>query len=367
MGKLVYNNKRAVFFKALKIDVEQYFTKNGIAKTGNWRLYAKSLILISLAIAIYIYLLTGKYPAALGLFLSALLGFVLSGIGFNVMHDANHGSYSGKKWVNDLMGLTLNALGSNAFIWKQKHNIIHHTYTNVDGIDDDIAKSPLIRQSSSQVWKPAHRAQHIYLWFIYALSSFLWIFVTDFVKYGSKKIYTTELKHMSFREHVIFWSTKVLYVVFYIVIPIIMVGTSKWLVGFIFMHITLGLSLAVVFQLAHVIEETEFEYCGDEDVVIENEWAIHQLKTTANFAPGNAFITWFVGGLNYQVEHHLFPRISHIHYPALSKIIQEKCQEFDLPYNSIPTMGKAIRSHYRHMRSLGNNPPEVKIGASEMA
>ncbi|PQJ08952.1 acyl-CoA desaturase [Flavipsychrobacter stenotrophus] len=353
MGKLVYNNKKAVFFKSLKGDVEGYFAEGRIQKTGDWRLYIKSLILILSALALYFYLLTYSYSLPIGMILSSVLGFVLSGIGFNIMHDANHGSYSSKKWVNDLMGLTLNALGSNAFIWKQKHNIIHHTYTNVDGIDDDIAKSPLIRQSSTQVWKPLHRIQHIYLWVIYALSSILWIFVTDFVKYGTRKIYTTELKNMTFKEHFIFWFSKALYIFFYIIIPIAIVGSQRWLVGFICMHITLGLSLAVVFQLAHVVEETEFEFCGDDDVVIENEWAIHQLRTTANFAPGNLFITWFVGGLNYQIEHHLFPRISHVHYPALSKIIQAKCVEFGIQYNSIPTMGSAIASHYRHMRSLG--------------
>lgn len=355
MGKLVYNNKKAVFFKALKTDVDNYFIENDLAKTGNWKLYFKSLVLISLALFIYIYLLTANFSFVLGVALSALLGLVLSGIGFNVMHDANHGSYSSKKWVNELMGLTLNALGSNAFIWKQKHNIVHHTYTNVDGIDDDIAKSPIIRQSSTQVWKPAHRIQHIYVWVVYALSSILWIFVTDFSKYATKKIHTTELKGMSVKEHMIFWLSKLLYIIFYIVIPIVLVGVQKWIIGFLAMHIALGFSLAIVFQLAHVIEETEFEFCGNDDVVIENEWAIHQLKTTANFAPGNPFITWFVGGLNYQIEHHLFPRISHIHYPELSKIVQAKCAEFGVQYNCIPTMGKAIASHYRYMRSLGVN------------
>jgi len=356
MAKLVYNNKGAVFFKALKIDVENYFVENRIRKTGDWRLYLKSLTLMLIATCLYVFLLTSHYPNMLGIVLSAALGFILSGIGFNIMHDANHGSYSSKQWVNDLMGLTLNALGSNAFIWKQKHNIIHHTYTNVDGIDDDIAKSPLIRQSSTQIWKPLHRLQHLYLWVIYALSSILWIFVTDFVKYGTKKIYTTQLKQINVKEHLIFWLSKMLYVIFYMVVPIMLVGFQKWLIGFLCMHITMGLSLAVVFQLAHVIEETEFLYFGHEDVVMENEWAVHQIKTTANFAPQNLFITWFVGGLNYQIEHHLFPRISHIHYPELSKIVRAKCEEYGIQYNCMPTVGSAIASHYRHMKSLGIKP-----------
>ncbi len=360
MAKLTYNNKNAVFYQSLKADVDKYFKESGIEKTGNWKLYLKTLVLVPVAIAVYLFLLTQQYTPLVGISLSLLLGLTLSGIGFNIMHDACHGSYSSKKWVNDLLGLSLNALGGNAFIWKQKHNIIHHTYTNVDGLDDDIAKSPVIRQCQTQVWKPAHRIQHIYLWLIYALSSFLWVFVMDITKYGTKRIYTTELNKMDTQEHLIFWVSKLLYLVFYVAIPVYFVGWGAWGIGFLFMHIAMGLSLSVVFQLAHVVEETDFEYtAGIDDKQIENEWAVHQIKTTANFAPGNKFISWFVGGLNYQVEHHLFPRISHIHYPEISKIVARKCQEFGLPYHSMPTMIAAVGSHYRFMKTLGQKPASL--------
>ncbi len=356
MAKVTYNNRNAVFFQALKADVENYFKTNGIRKTGNWKLYLKTVILIPVAVLTYIFLLKGGYTNMTGIGLSALLGLTLSGVGFNIMHDACHGSYSTKKWVNDLLGLTLNALGGNAFIWKQKHNIIHHTYTNVDGIDDDIAKSPVIRQCQTQVWKPAHRIQHIYLWLVYALSSFLWVFVIDMVKYGQKKIYTTEMNKMDPREHAIFWMSKGLYVVFYIAVPVYFVGWAAWGVGFLFMHMALGLSLSIVFQLAHVVEETEFEFVGADDKIIENEWAIHQIKTTADFARNNPVISWFVGGLNFQVEHHLFPRISHVHYPEISKIVEAKCKEYNIQYHTMPTMIAAIGSHYRFMKMLGKKP-----------
>ncbi len=356
MAKVTYNNRNAVFYQALKADVENYFKEKGIRKTGNWKLYLKTIILIPFAVFTYIFLLTQHYSNLVGISMSAVLGLTLSGVGFNIMHDACHGSYSTKKWVNELLGLTLNALGGNAFIWKQKHNVIHHTYTNVDGIDDDIAKSPVIRQCQTQVWKPAHRIQHIYLWLVYALSSFLWVFVIDMVKYGQKRIYTTEMNKMDTREHLIFWGSKALYLVFYVAIPVYFVGWAAWGVGFLFMHMALGLSLSVVFQLAHVVEETEFEFSGADDKIIENEWAIHQIKTTANFARENRLISWFVGGLNFQVEHHLFPRISHVHYPELSKIVERKCKEFNIQYHSMPTMIAAIGSHYRFMKMLGQKP-----------
>lgn len=362
MPKVTFNNKNAFFFQSLKTAVEAYFKENQLRKTGNLRLYMKTAVLVPGALAIYIILLTGILPAVAGILLCALLGFVLACIGFNVMHDACHGSYSRKTWVNETLGLTLNALGSNAFMWKQKHNIIHHTYTNVDGLDDDIAKSPLIRQCSTQPWKPAHRVQHLYLPLVYGISSLAWVFLTDFMKYLSRKVHKTPLQPMRLNDHIIFWASKVLYLVFYILIPILCVGWQGWLAGFLAMHLVLGFTLAIVFQLAHVVEETEFEVVSQEDKVIENEWAIHQIKTTANFSPRNKVISWFAGGLNYQIEHHLFPRISHVHYPAISKIVAAKCAEFGLPYHSMPTMIDAIRSHFRFMKAMGVKPePAVVI------
>jgi linoleoyl-CoA desaturase len=361
MSRVTFNNKSSAFYTSLKTSVENYFTTNNIKRTGNWKLYSKALILVPSAVAIYIVLLTISLPALPAILLASLLGLIFASIGFNLMHDACHGSYSSKKWVNELVGYSLNALGGNAFIWKFKHNIVHHTYTNVDGVDDDIAKSPLMRQCSSQKWVPAHRFQHIYVVLVYAISSFAWVFIMDFNKYFKRKIFTTPLQKMSTKDHVIFWTSKVLYAVFYIVIPVLAVGWGPWAVGFACMHVTMGLALALVFQLAHVVEHVEFEAAaGMEHKMIENEWAVHQVVTTANFAPHNLFVNWYVGGLNYQVEHHLFPRISHVHYPAISKIVEQSCKEYNLPYNSFPTMRGSMMSHFRMMKQLGKKP-EVMV------
>lgn len=356
MAKVTFNNKNRIFYNALKSSVEEYFSEHRIQKTGNWRLYQKTIVLVPAVVLIYLGLLFLSLPVWLSLVLCGIFGFLLACIGFNVMHDACHGSYSSKGWVNDLMGLSMNALGSSAFMWKQKHNIIHHTYTNVDGVDDDIANHPFLRQCATQDWRPFHRVQHIYLPLAYGFTSIAMILVLDFTKYFSKRIHTTHLKRMDVKEHVIFWFTKLLYGVFYILLPILLLGWLPWLIGFLVMHLVMGFTLAIVFQLAHVVEETEFEFVAIDDKKIENEWAIHQVKTTANFAPRNKIISWFVGGLNYQVEHHLFPRISHIHYPAISRIVRNCCDQFNLPYHQYPTMMGAIRSHFRIMRALGRRP-----------
>lgn len=355
MAKVSFNNTNNLFFQSLKTSVDAHFREKGIKKTGNWKLYTKAIILLPAAVGIYIVLLTFSLPVFVSLILCGILGLTLASIGFNIMHDACHGSYSSKKWVNNILGLSLNALGGNAFFWKQKHNVLHHTYTNIEGVDDDIAQGKLLRQSPTQEWMPIHKYQHIYLTFAYALTLFMWVSVRDFQKYFEKKIHNTPLQPMSRGEHVTFWISKVLYAFFYIILPIIVVGPLAWIIGYLTMGIVTGVVISYVFQLAHAVEGPEFDSAGLDDKVIESAWAAHQVKTTANFAPHNKIISWFVGGLNFQVEHHLFPRISHIHYPEISKIVREQCNKFQLPYHCFPNLSMAIVSHVRMMRILGQN------------
>ncbi len=317
------------------------------------KLYLKSGILISAAVAMYILLLTVDMHPILALTICALFGMAQAGIGFNVMHDANHGSFSTRKWVNTTMGLTSDAMGVTSWFWKQKHNIIHHTYTNVDGMDDDIVKPPLLRMCHSQKHLWVHRYQYIYCILLYGLTSLAWIFFSDFSKYFQKKIQSMKTKEMVPKEHIIFWLSKTLYVFFYVVVPIYMVGFVPFLIGFAVIHFTLGLALALVFQLAHVVEATHFVDASCEDVKINDEWAVHQVRTTADFATDNKFISWFTGGLNYQVEHHLFPHISHVHYPVIHTIVKDACQKFSVRFNQYPSMTAALMSHFRFLKQLG--------------
>lgn len=356
MYKVTFNNGNPLFYASLKKAVDQYFKQNGKRKTGNIRLYSKTIVLIGMAVFLYVVLLTHAIPVLPMITLSLLLGFILACVGFNVMHDANHGSYSSRNWVNEVLGLTLNALGGNSFIWKQKHNIIHHTFTNIDGMDDDIAKSPFIRMCGSQPWVPAHRLQHLYTPILYALSSMIWILFQDFEKYFRRRILDRPFTKMSPAQHAIFWLSKLLYLFFYIVLPVMLMGWQSWLVFFLALNMGLGFTLSIVFQLAHVVEETQFESTGGASKQIENEWAVHQVITTANFSVDSRIISWFAGGLNYQIEHHLFPRISHIHYAAISKLVRKECAAFNLPYNCMPTFQAAVNSHFRFIKTLGKKP-----------
>ena len=354
MPKVTFNNKQASFFPALKKDIDAYFKNNKIRKTGNWKLFSKAIVFIPLAVVIYLLLLFLPMPGLVSILLCALLGFTLALIGFNVMHDACHGCYSSRPVVNELLGYTLNLIGGNSFIWKQKHNILHHTYTNVDGMDDDIAISPFIRLCRTQKWVPIHKIQHLYAPFLYSLNTLAWMLWQDFQKYFSRKVYRSKLPAMSLKEHVIFWVSKSFYVFVYIVFPIVHLGWEEWLIGFLVLNGVMGLGTSIVFQLAHVLEETEFSYVGINDAVtIENEWAVHQIKTTADFSPKSKSVTYLAGGLNFQIEHHLFPRISHVYYPSISKIVKKKCEEFGIPYLSNSNFFKALHSHFKLIKEMG--------------
>jgi linoleoyl-CoA desaturase len=355
MAKITFNNKKGDFYPTLKTKVDAYFQETGKKKTGTWAIYHKAVVLFAILVACFGMVMFGDFSNGIKLLMCGIMGLTSASIGFNVMHDACHGSYTPNSKINDAMGLSLNVLGGIAYFWKQKHNIIHHTYTNVDGVDDDIAKLPTIRHCESQKWYPAHKVQHLYLPFLYMISSLFWIFFMDFQKYFKRKIYTTKAWKMDSKEKVIFWVTKIYYVAIWMILPISIFGFLPWLAGFMVMHAVMGFTLGVTFQLAHVVENTHF-YEGYEDVKIDEEWAITQVLTTANFARRNPIVNWFVGGLNFQIEHHLFPRISHTHYPALSEIVKQHCEEYNVPYNDNPTMWGAVKSHFKMMRLFGKGP-----------
>ena len=341
------------FHAELKRRVNAYFEEQGKRPTGNFQLFFKAIAFAVALIAVYVHLVFFTPGIVLGIIESIILGGLVSAIGFNVMHDGAHGSFSKYKPVNILAAFSLNILGGSSFMWNVKHNIIHHAYTNVDGVDDDIDIQPWMRMSSTQKKYRLHKYQHHYFWFLYALLYILWIFVLDYQKYFKQKIGTMPLKKMHLSDHVVFWAFKVAHLFIFVALPIYVAGFLPWLLGFLVSTLFAGFVLSIVFQLAHTVEHTHFPMPVEPDNRLEDEWAIHQLKTTANFATKNKLISMLVGGLNFQVEHHLFPKISHIHYPAISKIIKQTCQEFNIEYIEYPKMRMALASHVAYLREMG--------------
>jgi linoleoyl-CoA desaturase len=336
----------------LKNRVNKYFTEVKKPTTGNAGLLVKGVFLCLAYLFLYTHLVFFTPVWWVALMECVILGGVTAAIGFNVMHDGAHGSFSKSKVVNKMAGYSLNFLGASALLWNMKHNILHHTYTNVDGIDDDIEVQPWLRLCKSQKRYTLHKFQHYYVWFLYTLLHILWIWGTDLKKYFSRKIADVPIRKWSVGEHIAFWTAKVIYGFMMVALPIYLLGFVPWLIGFLLTAMITGFTIGIVFQLAHTVEETEFPQPA-ETGKIESEWAKHQIATTANFATDNKVISWFVGGLNFQIEHHLFPKISHIHYPAISKIIKQTCQEYGVKYNEYRKMSQAIVSHFFYMKKLG--------------
>jgi linoleoyl-CoA desaturase len=237
-------------------------------------------------------------------------------------------------------------------MWGMKHVTIHHTYTNIDGVDDDIEVGALMRMAPTQKHYLVHRFQHIYFWVLYMLLYIFWIFFADYKKYFSKKIGSISFKGMTFMEHFEFWAVKLYHTIVFVALPIYMLGWVSWLVGFLVATFVAGFVLSIVFQLAHTVDETEFPIAIQPENRMPDEFAAHQIQTTANFATKSKIISWLVGGLNFQIEHHLFPKISHVHYPAISKIVKEACADFKLKYIEYPTVGSAIKAHVNFLRSM---------------
>ena len=286
------------------------------------------------------------------------MGFGTAGIGLSIMHDANHGAYSKNSKINYWMGRTVSLIGGFAVNWKIQHNVLHHSYTNIHGYDEDISPINMLRFSPDDTKRPIHKFQYIFAWFLYGLMTFMWMTTKDFRQvFRYKKMNLTKAENESFGKilfELIF--IKAVYYAVIIFLPAYLLSDYiawYWFALFIFcMHFIAGFLFGIIFQSAHVVAETEFVQ-PDTESSVENNFAIHQMQTTANFAPGSTIFAWLIGGLNYQVEHHLFPTICHVHYKNLSPIIEATAKEFGVPYNSNKTFLGALRSHGKMLYSLG--------------
>jgi linoleoyl-CoA desaturase len=346
------------FYTILKKRVDAYFTENNISKHANTIMVSKTIIMLSAYLLPFIVLLVLQPSLGWSLLIWSFMGVSVAGIGMSVMHDANHGAYSADKRVNTLVGSTLNLLGGSVFNWKLQHNIMHHTYTNITHMDEDIQDRLVLKFSPHTDTKKYHRFQWMYAFLFYGLLTLYWAVAKDFIQFA--QFTKNGVNPHSRKENTIIIfkiiGIKIFYFGLMIGLPLVAgIPFLQVLTGFLVMHFFAGLILTTVFQLAHTLEHTAHPM-PDENGIIHDDWAIHQLKTTVNFAPNNKFISWYVGGLNYQVEHHLFQKISHVHYPAIAPIVKQTAAEFGVPYLVNDTFGKALRSHIAYLKEIGKLP-----------
>lgn len=345
------------FYKVLKIRVKDYFKTTGKTRFGNPSMVVKTIFMFALYFIPFALMMFLFESSWLAFIMWALMGFGMAGIGLSVMHDANHGAYSKNEKVNQWIGYIIHAIGGSDINWRIQHNVLHHTFTNVDGMDEDIDPGKVMRFSPHAPRLKGHKYQHIYAWFLYGLMTIMWFSSKDYkqvVRYHKMDLLKTQ--GISFRKALTgIIISKTLYITVILVLPLIF-APSPWYItvlGFFTMHFIAGFWLGIIFQPAHVVPSSNYPM-PDPSGNIEADWAVSQLFNTANFAPGAKLLSWYVGGLNYQVEHHLFPNICHVHYKNISKIVRETAKEYSLPYNSFKTFGLALKEHGKMLYNLGH-------------
>lgn len=341
------------FRQSLARRVSEFFEKNRWSQRDCPEMYAKSAVILAVLLGSYATLLLAGPVWWIAVPLAAILGLASAAVGFNIQHDGGHNAFSNHRWINRLAAHTLDLLGGSSYIWARKHNTIHHTYTNVSGHDDDINVGLLGRLAPQQRRLGFHRFQHLYLWFLYGFLTVKWHLIDDFANLVTGRIGEHPITRPRGRDLLTFFGGKALF--FSLAFGLPMFFYPWWAVVGLYLVASFvqGVVLSVVFQLAHCVEEAEFPQPRPETARIESSWAVHQVETTVDFAPRNRLLAWFVGGLNFQIEHHLFPQICHVRYPAIAKIVQEVCREYGLAYHVHPTFRAGIASHYRWLRRMG--------------
>lgn len=358
------NSAQKDFTTELRRNVAAYFKEKGISTKGDYRMWLKTFVLVSLYLVPFVLILTVNMNVWIAFILVILMGIGEAGVGMSVMHDAAHGSYSKKQWVNDLMAGTMILLGSNTCNWKIQHNYLHHTYTNIYGYDPDIETKAVIRLNKFALLRKYHRFQYIYAYPFYGLMTLskLLTDISQLIDYNKQGL--IQEKKVSLKTELIkLIAIKLIYFSILLGLPFLFSSFSWWqiLIGFATMHVIAGGILGTIFQMAHVVEGVD-QPIPDNNGIIKNEWMVHELNTACDFGRNNKILSWYIGGLNYQIEHHLFSNICHLHYPALASIVEQTSKKYGFTYLYQPTFASAFSSHVRRLKELGN--PEINKSTS---
>jgi linoleoyl-CoA desaturase len=345
--------KDQAFQLEIRRRVEEYFRTSGRRQRDCWQMYLKSAILLASFALLYGVLVFAAQSWWQALPLAILLGLAAAGIGFNIQHDGGHQAYSDSPWLNKLTAMTLELIGGSCYLWRWKHAVFHHTYVNITGHDTDIDLGILGRLTPHQKRRAYHRWQHFYLWPFYGFLAIKWQLVDDFRKLIRGRISNRPFPRPKGWDLALFVAGKAMFFTVTFGIPLLFHSLTSVLVCYGVAGLVLGTLLSVVFQAAHCVEEAEFPQPRRESGRIDRAWAVHQAETSVDFARRNRVAAWFLGGLNFQIEHHLFPRISHANYPAISRLVEEACRDFGIKYAEHRSFWAAMVSHFRWLRRMG--------------
>lgn len=335
----------------LRTRVDEWFERSGRSSNANGAMRLKTAVVLAWSAASWGLLVFGEIHGWQAPLLAVSLGLGLAGIGFNVMHDANHGSWSKHARVNGTLAFTSDLLGASSWLWRQKHNVLHHTYANIVGMDPDVESGSFLRLAPSQPLHPWHRFQHLYAWPLYGVFMIKWWFIDELRELLTGRIEGHRFPRPRGWDLAALALGKLLFLAWAVVIPVVVHPTWAVVPLWLLATGTLGIVLASVFQLAHCVVDADF--VAPRDGALQTDWAAHQVASTVDFARGSRFLAWYLGGLNFQVEHHLFPKICHVHYPALAPIVEATCRDHGLRYRAQPTLRRALAGNVRWLRIMG--------------
>lgn len=338
------------FYSDVKKKVDLYFKENHLSPHADKAIWIKGIVLTSIYLSCYAGILSNHFQLMGLMLLYGTLGLTKGLIGFNLIHDALHGALTSSPFWNRFIGYWFDLNGTSSHIWKVTHNVLHHTFTNIPGHDHDIDKAIILRLNPSDKPYWFHRFQQWYAPVLYGLIGFNWVFYSDLAWFIRQR----RQGQVKTKDFILFSVLKAANITLFLILPLVMLSVPWWqvLIAYSCMHIVAGISISIVFQLAHLVENVHFLEPDREGNMTHN-WAVHELLTTSDFARDNKVVTTLVGGLNFQVEHHLFPMVSHCHYPALSKIVEATAKEYQIPFNEQSTFFKAIKSHFVILKKLG--------------
>lgn len=337
----------------LRRRVDEFFQSSGRRQRDCPQMYAKTAIILACFAAAYVLLVFVAQTWWQAVPLAILLGLATAAIGFNVQHDGGHQAYSDRPWVNRLAAMTLDLIGGSSHVWHWKHGVFHHTYVNITGHDSDIDLGLLGRLTPHQKRYCFHRWQHLYLWPLYGFMAIKWHLFDDFRDIIRGRIGQHRIPRPRGWEMMIFVGGKLFFFALAFGIPMLFHHVWVVLVYYAVAAVVLGMVLSVVFQLAHCVQEAEFPLPRPDTGRIDNAWAIHQAETTVDFARRSRVMAWLLGGLNFQIEHHLFPRVCHVNYPAIAPIVEATCREFGVRYTEHDSFRAGMASHFRWLRQMG--------------
>lgn len=372
-NKTIRFNNRAdrSFFTDVSKRTQAYFKETGQSGFINAKWWLKVVMIAVIIISSYTIMMTFGNGRP-WVYICTIIPFTFGGLllGFNIAHDASHNALFRNKKYNYIFLRAFDLFGMSGYLWTLKHVRSHHKYTNIIGLDADIGQMKLIRLSPLTPILSHHRFQGLYAPLLYANFTIFLIYIKDFIMILSSEIGDQrEIKH-PWHEVLILIGSKVYYTFIAVGIPMLVldIAPGTILLGFWVAHMVTSTFAMMILLPVHLVDDTVFPMPDEEENMIKNNWSVHQLDCTSDFAVNSSVVSWMAGGLNQHLAHHLCPTICHIHYGPLTKIIQEVAKEHKLDYKANSWMG-AIASHWRFLYKMGriDNPYQERLPQTKVA